>query len=253
MEGVGKLAQMPLDEWKSTLATIGGELDRADYHLDRFEAAVAIMKARRKVAGGPVFGDPAPARSLYCEAAGFLSAMRTAIDIVIYVAARRSGHSISSSEKWEACAAMGKRTDNLPSKYDTEEITSLRRFSSWFETLNDYRNCMQHRGWHEHSFGYFDRGDSSRLANSPMHNIMLVPDRGPLQQRLRPDKWTYHERRWLDTLIQEVASGANLALAAVFDVWELPVEDRTGKIPLRDQPNVFLTVPLVAPIEGQSG
>ena len=26
MEGVGKLAQMPLDEWKSTLATIGGEL-----------------------------------------------------------------------------------------------------------------------------------------------------------------------------------------------------------------------------------
>lgn len=251
MEGWGLPQQMPPAEWKSSLATLGGEIDRADYHRARFDSVLASLKARRQVAGGPVFGDPGPARAAYCEAAGYLSAVRTAVDIIVYVAARRSGRSISAADKWEACKAILPLSKPQPTKYDTEDIKALRQHKAWFEILNLYRNCMSHRGWHDQSFGYFSRGDTAPEADDPAHNVMLVPDLASLNQRARPDKWAYTDRKWLDALVDEVADGTEAALGDLFAVWGIP-DPPPGKIPLKDQPTVFLGVPLVRAILGQS-
>ena len=251
--GDGLNGCMPSEEWTATLATIAGEFDRADYHRDRFHAVVEILKARRKVAGGPVFGDPAPARAAYCEAVGYLGAVRTAVDVVVYAAARRAGADVSAAEKWKASAAIAPvtGTGDPPSKYDTDDIRALRRHRHWFETLNLYRNCMLHRGWHDQSFGYFNRADSAPEANDPIYNVMLVPDLAPLKHGARPDKWTYQDRAWLDELVQEIHAGTELAVDDLLRVWAVPVP-APGKIPLEDQATTFLTVPLLRPIQGQS-
>ncbi|CAM4539708.1 hypothetical protein MYXA107069_35080 [Myxococcus xanthus] len=244
IDETGKLGRMPKEEWKTHLSVLCGEFRRAEYHLSRFGAALELLKSRRRLAGGPTVGDPEPARALYCEAAGYLSAMRTAVDIIVYVAARRAGASVADAEDWKAARAICAPSASLPTKYRTDDIRALRRHKDWFETLNHYRNCMTHRGWHEHSFGYFDRSDNTPQANNPFHNIMLVPDLGPLRQGARPDKWTYRERRWLDALVHAIESGALAALEDLLNAWELP-ETQPGRIPEEEQATVFLTVPFV--------
>jgi hypothetical protein len=251
VDGAGLREQMPQDEWQSGLSTLAGELDRADYHLSRFGSLVDALKARRSVAGGPVFGDPGPARALYCEAASYLSAVRTAVDLVVYVAARRSGASIGAAEKWKASEAISVLNGTPPEKYDTADITVLRTQAAWFETLNLYRNAMHHRGWHEQSFGYFARGDTAPEANNPVHNVMLVPDFESLKNRARPHMWTYRDRRWLDRLVEDISSGAEITFSNLRRAWKLP-ETPPGKLPLEKHPTVWLHVPLALPIEGQT-
>jgi len=251
MDGVGQLGQIPLEEWKANLSVICGEFRRAEYHLARFNSVLELLKARRRIAGGPVFGDPEPARALYCEAASYFSAVRTAVDIIVYVAARRSGASIAAAERWKASEAICAAASLQPTKYDTDDIRALRRHKKWFETLNDYRNSMLHRGWHSQSFGYFDRSDVVPQANEPFHNVMLVPDLGSLKQGTRPDRWTYCERRWLDALIREIESGTSVALEDLLQVWGLPIPE-PGQIPVEEHPTVFLSVPFVPSIQGQS-
>lgn len=242
---------MPVDEWKANLHTVAGEFDRADYHLVRFGWSLDVLKARRKIAGGPVFGDPGPARAVYCEAASYLSAVRTAIDILVYMAARRAGASVSTAERWKATNAITPiPAPSVPTKYDTDDIKALRRHKAWFETLNLYRNSMLHRGWHEQSFGYFEPADTAPEADSPVHNVMLIPDQALLKQGARPDTWTYADRRRLDALVHEIDSGAAAALNDLLNVWNIPTP-AAGRIPIADQPTVFLTVPFVPPIQGQ--
>jgi hypothetical protein len=144
IEGTGQSGHLPIEEWKTHLSVICGEFRRAEYHLVRFNLALELLKARRRVAGGPTFGDPEPARALYCEAASYFSAVRTAVDIVVYVAARRSGASIAAAEDWKATKAICTPASPQPTKYDTDDIRALRRHKSWFETLNHYRNSMLH-------------------------------------------------------------------------------------------------------------
>lgn len=253
MEGWGDAGHSPAEEWKTGLSTIGGELERGDYHLARFEESLAIIKARRKVAGGPVFGDPSLARAVYCEAAAYLSALRTAVDIMVYVAARRAGASVTSAEKWEASKAITSVTvpGAPPTKYEVDDVKAMRAHRTWFETLNLYRNCMMHRGWHDKSFGYFDRADTAPESDKPSFNVMLVPDQASLATGARPGSWTYGDRRWLDALVHEIGMGLEAMLSDLLIVWGLP-EPLPGKVPLREQPTVFLTVPFVTPIWGQS-
>jgi hypothetical protein len=247
IDGAGKPGQLPIEEWKTNLAVICGEFRRAEYHLARFNSALELLKSRRKLAGGPTFGDPEPARALYCEAVSYFSAVRTAVDIIVYVAARRTGASVTAAEEWKATKAICAPESPQPTKYDTDDIRALRRHKSWFETLNHYRNCMMHRGWHEQSFGYFDQSDKAPQANDPFHNIMLVPDLSTLKQGARPGKWTYRERRWLDALVSEIDAGTSAALEGLLQAWELPVPG-PGQVPVQDRPTVFLTVPFVPSI-----
>ncbi len=250
--GDGDAAQMPVDEWHASLTAIAGEFDRGDYHLRRFTEILEVLKARRAVAGGPVFGDPAPARALYCEAVGYLSAVRTAIDIIVFVAARRSGRSINSAEDWSTTAAVcGSWTPGSQSRYDVDDIRALRAHRDWYDTLNLYRNCMLHRGWHEQAFGYFSRGDTAPEADDPQYNVMLVPDKAPLTQRARPEAWTYNDKRWLDVLIEETRSEADVVIEDLLTVWDVPAP-APGTMPEKEQPNVFLTVPVGRPLAGQS-
>jgi hypothetical protein len=130
-------------------------------------------------------------------------------------------------------------------------MKALRKHAAWFETLNVYRNCMQHRGWHEARFGYFEPGDTAPEADNPAHNVMLVPDPEPLKKGARPGSWTYTKRRWLDALVREIETGFALAMDDLLLSWDIAVPP-AGKVPLKDQPTVFLTVPFVAAIEGQS-
>jgi hypothetical protein len=250
-DGAGQPSQLTIDEWKAHLSVICGEFRRADYHLARFNSVLEVLKARRRMAGGPVFGDPEPARALYCEAASYLSAVRTAVDVIVYVAARRSGASIAVAERWKASEAICAAALPPPPKYDTDDIRALRRHKNWFETLNCYRNSMLHRGWHAQSFGYFDRSDAVPQANEPFHNVMLVPDLGSLKQGTRPDGWTYGEKRWLDALVREIESGTSAAMEDLLQVWNLPIP-KPGRLSAEDHSRVFLTVPLVPPIQGQS-
>jgi len=144
LDGAGQPVQLAIEEWKANLSVICGEFRRADYHLARFNSILELLKARRRVAGGPVFGDPEPARALYCEAASYFSAVRTAVDIIVYVAARRSGASIAAAERWKATEAICAAASPQPTKYDTDDIRALRGHKNWFETLNHYRNSMLH-------------------------------------------------------------------------------------------------------------
>ncbi|NTX51858.1 hypothetical protein [Myxococcus sp. CA039A] len=234
------------------LSVISGELRRAEYHHERFVSVLELLKTRRRLVGGPTVGDPAPARALYCEAASYLSALRTAVDIIVYVAARRTGASAANADSWGATKLICSKPASPPKKHDTSDINALRRHKDWFETLNHYRNCMAHRGWHEQSFGYFDRSDTAPEANDPFHNVMLVPDLGPLRQGARPDKWTYRERKWLDTLVRDIESGAMAAFEDILNVWALP-DHGPGRPPPADRPTVFLYVPFVpSMVEEQS-
>jgi hypothetical protein len=242
---------MPDAEWKSSLQAIGGELERAEYHLLRFRSVVETLRRRRDVAGGPVFGDTAPARAVYCEAVGFLSALRTALDIVIYVAARRAGVTAEKAEKWEASKAINPGPGTPSPKYETEDIKALRPYKPWFETLNLYRNSMIHRGWHEQSFGYFSKGDTAPEAGDPVNNVMLVPDLRSLAEGQRPDKWTYNDRTWLDDLTTDLATSGEAAFRSVLSVWSIP-DYPPGTLPRENQPNALLTLPLLRAIEGQA-
>lgn len=236
-------------EWIGFLHTLGGELSRAEYHFSRFNEVLSVMRRRRTVAGGPVFADPEPARAVYCEAVAHLAAIRTFVDIAVYMAARRLGLDGRRAEDWQASQAIGR--DPLPDRYaHSPEIGALRRHSAWFAQLNTYRNCMNHRGWHPNSFGYFERADTAPESGDPLANVMLVPDLRSLAGGSRPGTWTYEDRTWLDQLLGELGAGFDAVLDALFDIWGIPIPE-AARIPYAEQPGVFLTVPAARPIKGQ--
>lgn len=197
---VGDFALMPEDEWWGCIRSLAGEISRADYHYKRFLETVDLARERRKVAGGSVFGDPEAARAIYCEAAAYLTAARTLVDLVVYVAARRNGCSPRAADEWEASRAIIPRADRpVEQRYENvSEVALLRSHADWFNTLNDYRNCMNHRGWSDQSFGYFDEADTAPERDNPLNNVMLLPNHASIGGRKRPHQWSYTERARLD-------------------------------------------------------
>lgn len=163
-------------EWDSLLSSLANELRRTRYHRTRLGELVAAMQARRELVGGPVLGDWGAAPPAYYEAAAFLSAVRTAVDIVGYVAARRAGRSRKRADNWNAKAAIDPNHEpgagTAPTKYDVPEILLLRAHIEWFLDLSLYRNVTHHFGWHQDSLGYFRAGDTAEEATDPLHNVI---------------------------------------------------------------------------------
>jgi hypothetical protein len=243
----GVRKSMPLRAWRSGLASLVGEIDRADYHLERFRETLVVARARRDVGGGPSFGDFDVARAIYCEAVGFLNAVRAAFDVIMYVAARRTGLDGGTASRWQVTDAITPKKPAHFERYDrVEEVVALRAHRNAFETLNLYRNCMLHRGWHSPAFGYFAKTDDAPEADLPQHNVMLVPDQASLARSARPERWTHTERRWLDELVFDLDGQCARAFVDVGNVWGLP-DPVDGTASIEERPNVVLFVPRVVP------
>lgn len=160
----GLRKSMPLKAWRAGLGSLVGEFGRAEYHFERFRDCVNLARARREVAGGPSFADFDVARAIYAEAVGYLSALRSTFDVIIYLAARRTGVDVGpASSRWKASVAIAPKPSDDTALYEgVEEVVALRRYRDTFDALNLYRNCMVHRGWHSQAFGYLGAVGSNR-------------------------------------------------------------------------------------------
>lgn len=176
-----------------------------------------------------------------------------AVDVLVYMAARRSGKSVEVAESWDsgkAIAPSNRPGEMPPTKYDVPEVLVLRKWRSWFEELNLYRNAVYHRGLGGDHFGYYSRADSPREASSPTFNAMLVPDLASLRDRLRPHQWTYMEGRRLDELVATIASEFTGAMTEIVTgIWDQPFP-HPGTEPRESQPNSLLSIATPVLLQG---
>ncbi|MFZ5894768.1 MAG: hypothetical protein ACOY0T_27135 [Myxococcota bacterium] len=183
------------------------------------------------------------------EAIALLGAARTAIDILVYIAARRAGKSESKADEWEASDAISPKSkpgDMPPTRYDVPEILAIRARQPWFDELNVYRNVSYHRGMGGDTYGFYEKADTVAEAADPEHNAMLLPDLAKLRDRKRPHEWTYVDKRRLDDLVESTDSGLNDIVAHVFiNIWNCTVP-LPGKVPRAEQPNTILLLPIPA-------
>jgi hypothetical protein len=232
-------------------------LSRARYHKLRFDESVEIIKRRRLALGGPVVADWHAVRPAICEAAAFLGAMRTLVDIVVYLAARRAGKSASSASEWQASDAIdpprkGGGTGSIPLKYDVPEILEIRGRQPWFDDLNLYRNAVYHRGWGEEKYGFYFPGELAEEAADASHNAFLLPDRDALVDRKLPHLWTYANGKRLDDFVESIyADGISLLEEIVTKLWGQPLP-ADGTVPVAEQPNSLLFLPFPAYLQHPS-
>jgi hypothetical protein len=237
---------MPPEDAEATLAALAETLTRARYHKLRFNDCIETAKARRTVLGGPVVADWHAVPPIICEAIAFLGAARTAVDILIYLAARRAGKSEATADRWDASEAISPKHEpgqTEPTRYDVPEVLAMRKRQLWFDELNLYRNVVYHRGWREQRYGFYMPADTAEEAGDPAFNAMLLPDADSLRQRKRPHEWTYLDKRRLDDLV----NGVDKTLFEVFEhilttLWNCPLP-APGTMPKLEQPNALLFLP----------
>lgn len=77
-------------EAEVALCSLAEALCRERYHKQRFDECLRHVKARRQALGGPSVADWQAVVPLINEAIALLGAARTALDILVYIAARES-------------------------------------------------------------------------------------------------------------------------------------------------------------------
>lgn len=245
-------SEIPQDEVKATLAALSDAYVRSCYHKLRFDDCLTIAKLRRAALGGPVVSDWASIPALVWEASAFLGAVRTALDILVYLSARRAGKSESAAESWEANEAVSPRAregGSPPTRYDVPEVLIIRAQNPWFTRLNVYRNVVFHRGLTNDKWGYYSKADTAEEASDPRFNAMLIPDECSLDDRKRAHHWTYGDRNRLDDLVDEIYAGfEKVLLETLTTAWggALPAP---GTIPKHEQSNTLLRLPQPAALE----
>lgn len=250
-EDAPAFASVPQDERVGQLSSLAETLSRARYHKLRFDEALVNIKQRRVVLGGPAVADWHAVRPAVCEAAAFLGAFRTIVDILVYLAARRAGKSASNASSWQASDAInppqkGGATGSIPTKYDVPEVLEIRKRQPWFDDLNLYRNAVYHRGWGGESYGFYFPGELAEEASDPSYNAFLLPDRDALVDRKLPHLWTYSNQTRLDTFVESIyVDGMALLEEVVTQFWgqSLPAD---GTVPVAEQPNTLLFLPFPA-------
>jgi hypothetical protein len=161
-------------EREALFFSLATTLTRATYHRNRFEDIVRILAERRLEVGGTVSSDTCAKYAIF-EAAAMVTAARTAVDEILYIAARRSGASPTDAGGWKVDVAI---TCNLSkdAHYHVPEVVALRGHLGWYEELNKYRNVLVHRGWRPQFGGFFPIGSTLPEASDPSRNLMLTPN-----------------------------------------------------------------------------
>ena len=173
----------------------------ADYHVKRFNSLLAAVNQRRKAANALITYDFTVEYAVF-EAAAALSAIRSAVDEIIFIAARLSGVSAKDiKETWKTSNVMQTEFGKAP-HFNVPEVTALRGRVNWYDDLNEYRNAYRHRGCRDTIAAYFPLDSDFPEAKDGERNVMLLPDRTSLVGNTRADAWTYSKGLRLENLLE---------------------------------------------------
>lgn len=105
------LAPLPGDERASLLCSLATTLLRANYHRGRVDFLVGKLAERHRLVGMVKCGDLLARYAVY-EASSLLGAARSAVDEVVYIAARRAGITEEKAKRKTGsrpCSSRGRR------------------------------------------------------------------------------------------------------------------------------------------------
>lgn len=228
-------------EREALFMSLATTLTRATYHRRRFEESISHLVERRTQVGATVSSDTCSKFPMF-EASAFLTAARTVVDEVLFVAARRSGVPPTNATQWTVNAAMTCSLTRFP-EYNVSEVLRLRAHSAWYEEMNEYRNVLVHRGWREQLGGYYPEGMSLAEASDPSRNVLLMPDRSSLGRANRAHQWTYGDGTRLEHVVERSGDGLSAFLQDVAQTsWGGAVPAR-GTAPAEKLPNIFVHLP----------
>lgn len=217
-------------------------LCRALYHQKRFIDIIDLLNKRHEEVGCNPTYDLFAQYALF-EASGVLGAIRLGIDEIVFIAARLEGVSANKADKyWKANKVMEVNLKEKP-QFNIPVVRILQEQNNWYRELNDYRNVLHHRGWHPQLGAYYPTKSNLPEACSPIHNVMLVPDRTSLKGRNRPHKWTYTDAYRLEYVVETAITGFEKLIDGVcINIWGGSVPC-PGSMPKSEQPNLFVGLP----------
>jgi hypothetical protein len=199
--GLPRLNVLGAKERDALFTSLAIMVRTADYHVKRFDSLLAAVNLRRKAANALITYDFTVEYAVF-EAAAALSAIRSAVDEIIFVAARLSGVSAKDiKDSWKTSNVMQTDFAKAP-HFNVPEVNALRLRFNWYDDLNEYRNAYRHRGCRDTIAAYFPLDSDFPEAKDGERNVMLLPDRASLVGNTRADVWTYSKGLRLETLLE---------------------------------------------------
>lgn len=235
------LAHIPDEEIGAIVRSLTKTFSRSEYHFLRFSDLRQALDERRADLPGEVLFDEL-VDCIHFELQGFCGAVRTAVDEIIYLVARRHAVPPSRARRvpWEASDLIS-GVLKKGSRGDVPEVQLLRARAGWFATLNAYRNSFVHSGW-QHGGGHFGQGDRRAAASVPAMNALLVPDEASLKSRKKPFEWTWNDGTTVDSVAERVHQGFDELLHELCArEWDTPVPS-PGTAPANRHPNIIVAL-----------
>jgi len=235
------LSHLDPEERVAITGSISHTVQRAEYHYLRLRDIRDDLDQRRANLPGEARFDSLVV-ALHSELQGFCGAARTCVDELVYLIARRHGAAQTEARKrpWEPYDLVTKSP--LPPECAVPEVAKLRVRKLWFETLNAYRNSFFHNGW-RYGAGHYSKDDTSRAAQTPAMNGLLLPDRASLTTRSKPFEWSWSDRTHIDDVSREVRTGLDDLLRELCEAdWATPTLAQ-GKAPREEHPNIVVLLP----------
>jgi len=237
------LNKIPDNERNELMLSLAQTLTRSEYHCQRLEYIINTAIQRKNLIGGTVCSDQI-LHYAYYEAASMLIAVRSVIDQVFYIAARREGIPENKAKEWEVCKIINKASFDKNPEFNTEEARLLKgKHITWYESMNTYRNVIIHQGWkYTPALGYYEFDDLVPEAASAINNPLLLPDLDSIAGRNRPHKWTYNKQTRLDTFIKSIMKSAFAFIEEIGKAWggTIPPD---GNVPVNQRPNMTVIRP----------
>jgi hypothetical protein len=227
----------------------------ADYHVKRFNSLLAAVNERRKTANALITCDFTVEYAVF-EGAAALSAIRSAVDEIIFIGARLTGVSGKDiKDNWKTSKLMQAGFDKAP-HFNVPEVNALRVRFAWYDDLNEYRNAYRHRGCRDTMAAYFPVDSDFPEAKDGERNVMLLPDRPSLIGNTRADTWTYSKGVRLETLMETtVKIFEELLDELIGKVWggaTFLAQQWVGKIPAGEYNMLLLHVRPALTVIGQN-
>jgi hypothetical protein len=200
-QGLPVLNALGAEERDALFTSLAIVVRTADYHVKRFNRLIAAIDERRKTANALITCDFTVEYAVF-EAAAALSAIRSAVDEIIFIAARLAGVPAKEiKDKWKTSNVMLAGFAGAP-HFNVPEVRALRVRFDWYDDLNEYRNAYRHRGCRDTLAPFFPLDSDFPEAKNGERNVMLLPDRSSLIGNTRADKWTYSKGVRLETLME---------------------------------------------------